>query len=77
MMITEERMSRLEGAYDQVDRRLGDLRTEMIGLRAEVNDRMSGMESRLHSILIAVIAGSVSIVVTLIAGIITFLIRTT
>ena len=80
MVTTEERMSRVEGAYEQVDRRLedlhddmGNIRTEMGSLRTEMNDRMTGMENRLHAILIAVIAGSASIVVTLIAGIIAFL----
>ena len=83
MVTTEERLSRVEGAYEQVDHRLenlhddmGNIRVEMRGLRTEMNDRMTSMENRLHSILIAVIAGSASIVVTLIAGIIAFLLRT-
>ena len=33
---TEERLSRLEGAYEQVSERLGDLRSEMNALREEV-----------------------------------------
>ena len=77
MVAMEERVSRLEGAYEQVDRRLGEIGEDVRGLRTEMNDRMTGMENRLHAILIAVIAGSVSIVVTLIAGIIAFLMRVT
>ena len=34
--MTEERISRLEGAYEQVDRRLGDLMQAVAGLRAEI-----------------------------------------
>ena len=34
--MTEERISRLEGAYEQVDRRLGDLTQAVAGLRAEI-----------------------------------------
>ena len=75
MVTTEDRVSRVEGAYEQVDRRLGEIGGDVRGLRTEMNDRMTGMENRLHAILIAVIAGSVSIVVTLIAGIIAFLLR--
>ncbi len=40
MMSTEERVSKLEGAYEQVDERLGDLRVEMRGLRSDVNIRI-------------------------------------
>ena len=36
MVMTEERISRLEGAYEQVDRRLGDLTQAVAGLRAEI-----------------------------------------
>ncbi len=34
--MTEERISRLEGAYEQVDKRLGDLMQAVAGLRAEI-----------------------------------------
>ncbi len=34
--MTEERISRLEGAYEQVDRRLGDLTQAVAGLQAEI-----------------------------------------
>ena len=47
-MATEQRVSRLEGAYEQVDRRLdsmeqaiGGLRADMNGLRAEINSRFN------------------------------------
>ena len=46
----EQRVSRLEGAYEQVDRRLDELsrsieslRTEMNGLRAEMNNRFNNV----------------------------------
>ncbi len=47
-MATEQRVSRLEGAYEQVDRRLysmeqviGGLCADMNGLRAEINSRFN------------------------------------
>ena len=46
--IVQERISRLEGAYEQVDRRLDDMNTRLDetnrsieGLRAEMNNRMN------------------------------------
>ncbi len=53
-MTTEERLSRLEGAYEQVDQRLGDLtrsvesvRTEMHEQNAALLQEMSGLRSDL------------------------------
>ena len=47
-MATEQRVSRLEGAYEQVDRRLdsmeqaiGGLRAYMNGIRVEINSRFN------------------------------------
>ena len=51
---TEERLSRLEGAYEQMGERLNDLsrgqaalRSDMNALRSEMNERLSEMNSRL------------------------------
>ena len=40
-MTTEERLSRLEGAYEQVDQRLGDLTAAVVALRQELRQEMS------------------------------------
>ena len=55
-MTTEERLSRLEGAYEQVDRRLGDLaqavtvlRGEIGSLRAEMNEQHAALRSEMNS----------------------------
>ena len=45
MMAMEERVSRLEGAYEQVDRRLGDLSASMERLEA----RLDAMDTRLDA----------------------------
>ena len=49
-MALEQRVSRLEGAYEQVDRRLDELSgsieslcTEMNGLRADMNNRLNNV----------------------------------
>ena len=46
-MVLEERVSRLEGAYEQVDRRLGDLNASMEALRTDLNGRIDAMGSDL------------------------------
>ena len=38
---TEERLSKLEGAYEQVNERLGDLTQGQAALRAETNERFN------------------------------------
>ena len=66
MVTTEERVSRLEGAYEQVDERLGDIsrsfeamRTEMNqsieALRNDINSRLNEMNSRINNLYIATI----------------------
>ena len=50
MVTMEERTSKLEGAYEQVDERLGDIRVEMRGLRSDVNRRIGGVEGRIEGV---------------------------
>ena len=47
---TEERVSRLEGAYEQVNERLADLRTDVNSLRGEMNERLGEMNERLNDL---------------------------
>ena len=54
--IEQERISRLEGTYEQVDRRLDDMNTRLgetnrsiEGLRAEMNSRFEEMNNRMDS----------------------------
>ena len=42
--MTTERMSRLEGAYEQVDKRLEDLNQSMTSLKAEMNEPVGSHE---------------------------------
>ena len=46
MVIEQQRISRLEGAYEQVDRRLDDMHRSIEGLRAEMNSRFEEVNSR-------------------------------
>ncbi len=58
-MVTEkqERISRLEGAYEQVDRRLDDMNLSIERVWAEVNSLRNEMNSRINNLYI-LIAGS-------------------
>lgn len=46
-MTTEQRISRLEGAYEQVDKRLDDLNQSVNGLRDEMNSRFTEMRAEM------------------------------
>ena len=48
--MTEERISRLEGAYEQVDRRLGDLTQAVAALRTEVGSLRDELHSEVGSL---------------------------
>ena len=64
---TEERLSRLEGAYEQVNERLGDLRADVTRLaqsqdafREEVREEVRSLRSEMNSrfnILLLLIGG--------------------
>ena len=48
-MVIEERVSRLEGAYEQVDRRLDELSRAIEGLRADMRAEMSALRAEVNS----------------------------
>ena len=58
-MVTEqqERVSRLEGAYEQVDKRLDDMNLSIDRLWTEINSLRNEMNSRINNLYI-LIAGS-------------------
>ena len=43
MTTTDERISRLEGAYEQVDQRLNDISQALNSFRNEVNSRINNL----------------------------------
>ena len=64
MVTSEDRVSRLEGAYEQVDRRLDDLNTRLSDISNQVDRRFDTMDRRLDGIdrrfnsLMVIVAGS-------------------
>ena len=46
----EERMARLEGSYEQIDRRLGTLEQDLRGLRADLNAWVDRVDNRIDHV---------------------------
>lgn len=44
----EVRMARLEGAYEQIDRRLAAVEAALQGLRAEIREQISGLRAEIQ-----------------------------
>lgn len=57
MVTIEERVSRLEGAYEQVDSRLDDLNQSMNALRTDMTSKFAEVNSRINTLYV-VLAGS-------------------
>ena len=77
MVTTEDRVSRLEGAYEQVDRRLDDLNTRLSDLsnqvdrRFEVMDRrFDAMDRRFNSLMVIVAGSWITMMAAIISGIV-------
>ena len=71
MTTIPERVSKLEGAYEQVDQRLGELTISVESLRTEMNSRLDTMdskfESKFNTLIVVMATSGVAIVGTLIA----------
>ena len=71
MTTIPERVSKLEGAYEQVDQRLGELTSSVESLRTEMNSRLDTMdskfESKFNTLIVVMATSGVAIVGTLIA----------
>ena len=51
-MALEQRVSRLEGAYEQVDKRLDDLNRAIESLRAEIGSLRAEVNSRFNNLYV-------------------------
>ena len=57
---TEERLSRLEGAYEQVNERLNDLTQAINSLRSETNARFNNMYIIMGGSWVSLMAASIA-----------------
>ena len=78
--IDQQRLSRLEGTYEQVDRRLNDMNSRLDsmqhaidgmhraieGLRAEMNSRFEEMNSRYNTLIVVMVASWATLMAALI-----------
>ena len=63
---TDERLSRLEGAYEQVDRRLDDMNRALDSLRLDMSSFRNEMNSRVNNLYVLFFGGWVTIMVAII-----------
>ena len=79
-MALEERVSRLEGAYEQVDARLAgldssieSLRAEMNGLRTEINTRFDQVDRSFNNLYLLIGGSWVTIMASVMATLVTLI----
>ena len=65
-MTTEQRVSRLEGAYEQVDARLHDMSQAIESLRADHNARFVEMNNRINTLILLLLGSWVTIILAII-----------
>ena len=70
MTTAEERISRLEGAYEQVDRRLDSIDSRLSDLNQSISELRAETNSRFNTLLTVVIGSWITLVVGIIAGLI-------
>ena len=70
MTTAEERISRLEGAYEQVDRRLDSIDSRLSDLNQSISELRAKTNSRFNTLLTVVIGSWITLVVGIIAGLI-------
>ena len=61
MTTIPDRVSRLEGAYEQIDKRLGDLNESIIDLRSELRALDGKIDSKINALIIVMVTGGVGI----------------
>ena len=66
MVTTRERSSRLEGAYEQVNLRLDDMKRSIDTLRSDKNNRFTDVINRINYLYILFFGGWVTIMVAII-----------
>ena len=70
-----QRISRLEGAYEQVDRRLNETPHAINGLRAEMHRRFTEMSSRFNTLVMLIVAAWVTIMAALITALVALFLK--
>ena len=55
MTTIPDRVSRLEGAYEQIDKRLGDLNESIIDLRSELRALDGKIDSKINALIIVMV----------------------
>ena len=70
-MTLEERVSRLEGAYEQVDGCLSDLSRAIESLRVEMNTRLDQMDRRFNTLYLLLGGGWITLMAAIVGLVLT------
>ncbi len=65
-MATEQRISRLEGAYEQVDTRLADINHRFDSFEASMNARLAEINAHMNTLTILTVGGWVTIMAAIV-----------
>ena len=61
MTTSEERISKLEGSYEQVDRRLGDLQASVERVSNDLNALRADVNAKFNTLIIVMATGWVAV----------------
>ncbi len=61
MTISAERISRLEGSYEQVDKRLGDLTASVNRVSGDLNSLRADMNAKFNTLIVVFATGWVAV----------------
>ena len=64
--LEQARLSRLEGTYEQVDRRLNDLNSRLDGMQQAIDGLRAEMNSRFNMLIVAIVASWATLMAALI-----------
>ena len=65
-MTMEQRVSRLEGAYEQVDARLHDLGQSVESMRSEMNSRFAEVHNRINTLTAIVVGAWITTIIAIV-----------
>ena len=73
--IDQERLSRLEGTYEQVDRRLNDMNSRLDSMQQSIDGLRSELNSRYNTLVIVMVASWVTLMAAFITMFVTLLLN--
>ena len=73
--IAQERLSLLEGTYEQVDRRLDDMNSRLDGMQRAIDGLRAELNNRYNTLVMLIVASWVTIMATLITALVALFLK--